>query len=269
MAEAGPSSGQDIPSVEMEELPMGTSSASSTISYYESISDDPGDDSDLYNLVQSRKKRKASSSSETSNTTVKNTRQEHPHLVVVLKPKDPSKIIATINPLKITEKLEMTAPDGIILVRPNRRLNLLAIDTRNRDATKALLALTTIGGIPVQAYKPFPRESAIGVVYGVPSDINDTELQVAIRATAPVISVRRLGTSQVVKSHVAHAAGDHMNAPAAMQTTPSARTAAKLMTRHLIFVRHTKENKRYTSTRAKLKLAMRQRKRRYSHRKSN
>ncbi|KAG0439807.1 hypothetical protein HPB47_016525 [Ixodes persulcatus] len=165
MAEAGPSSGQDIPSVEMEELPMGTSSASSTISYYESISDDPG--------------------------------------------------------------------------------------------------------IPVQAYEPFPRESAIGVVYGVPSDINDTELQVAIRATAPVISVRRLGTSQVVKSHVAHAAGDHMNAPAAMQTTPSARTAAKLMTRHLIFVRHTKENKRYTSTRAKLKLAMRQRKRRCSHRKSN
>ncbi|KAG0432351.1 hypothetical protein HPB47_020931 [Ixodes persulcatus] len=226
MAEAGPSSGQDIPSVEMDELPMGTSSASSRISYYESISDDPGDDSDLYNL-----------------------------------PKDPSKITATINPLKITEKLEMTAPDGIILVRPNRRLN--------RDATKALLALTTIGGIPVQAYKPFPRESAIGVVYGVPSDINDTELQVAIRATAPVISVRRLGTSQIVKSHVAHAAGDHMNAPAAMQTTPSARTAAKLMTRHLIFVRHTKENKRYTSTRAKLKLAMRQRKRRCSHRKSN
>ncbi|KAG0444216.1 hypothetical protein HPB47_014036, partial [Ixodes persulcatus] len=188
---AGPSSGQDIPSVEMEELPIGTSSASSTISYYESISDDP----------------------------------------VVLKPKDPSKIIATINPLKITEKLEMTAPDGIILVRPNRRLNLLAsIDTRNRDATKALLAVTTIGGIPVQAYEPFPRESP---------------------------------------SHVAHAAGDHMNAPAAMQTTPSARTAAKLTTRHLIFVRHTKENKRYTSTRAKLKLAMRQRKRRCSHRKSN
>ncbi|KAG0415387.1 hypothetical protein HPB47_007447, partial [Ixodes persulcatus] len=209
---AGPSSGQDIPSVEMEELPMGTSSASSTISYYESISDDP----------------------------------------VVLKPKEPSKKIATINPLKITEKLEMTAPDEIILVRPNRRLNLLAIDTRNRDATKALLALTTIG-----------------VVYRVPSDINYTELQVAIRATAPVISVRRLGTSQVVKSHVAHAAGDHMNAPAAMQTTPSARTAAKLMTRHLIFVRHTKENKRYTSTRAKLKLAMRQRKLHCSHRKSN
>ncbi|KAG0432987.1 hypothetical protein HPB47_020337 [Ixodes persulcatus] len=142
MAEAGPSSGQDIPSVEMEELPMGTSSASSTISYCESICDDPSDDSDPYNL----------------------------------------------------------------------------------------------------AYEPFPRESTIGVVYGVPSDINDTELQ----------------------SHVAHPAGDHMNAPAAMLTTPSARTAAKLMTRHLIFVRHIEENKRYTSTRAKLKLAMHQRNRRDS-----
>lgn len=84
----------------------------------------------------------------------------------------------------------MAVPDGIILVRQNRRLNLLAIDTRHRDATKVLLALTTIGGIPVQVYEPFSRESVIGVVYRVPSHINDTELQVAKRATAQIMSVR-------------------------------------------------------------------------------
>lgn len=198
MAAAGSSSGQDIASIEMEDSTLGTSGITSTITYYESNTDDADDSPEKFQTVH-RKKRKASNSSQTSNNTFTPVHQTPSHLVVVLEPKDPTKMIATINPLKITDKLEMTAPDGIILVRPNRRLNLLAIDTRNRDATKALLALTTIGGIQVQAYEPLPRDSAACVIYGVTPDITDEELRMTVRATAPVISVRRLGSSETVK----------------------------------------------------------------------
>ncbi|KAG0438677.1 hypothetical protein HPB47_016923, partial [Ixodes persulcatus] len=179
-AEAGHPAGQGSPSIEMEldgqaERPsLGTSSASSTVSYYESISDELDANSAPFQLVQNRKRRKASTSSESSDKTVKTMNRTDPHLTVIVRPKDPDKVIATINPKKIQEKLDMTAPDGVILVRPNRRLNVLAIDTRNRDATKALLALTTLDGIAV-------------------------ELQLAVRTTAPVISIRRLGKSETVK----------------------------------------------------------------------
>ncbi|KAG0416586.1 hypothetical protein HPB47_006292 [Ixodes persulcatus] len=196
MAEAGHPAGQGSPSIEMEldgqaERPsLGTSSASSTVSYYESISDELDTNSAPFQLVQNRKRRKASTSSESSDKTVK---------TMNLRPKDPDKVIATINPKKIQEKLDMTAPDGVILVRPNRRLNVLAIDTRNRDATKALLALTTLDGIAVLAYEPLPRESAAGVIYEVAADLTEVELQLAVRTTAPVISIRRLGKSETVK----------------------------------------------------------------------
>ncbi|KAG0413837.1 hypothetical protein HPB47_009006 [Ixodes persulcatus] len=196
MAEAGHPAGQGSPSIEMEldgqaERPsLGTSSASSTVSYYESISDELDTNSAPFQLVQNRKRRKASTSSESSDKTVK---------TMNLRPKDPDKVIATINPKKIQEKLDMTAPDGVILVRPNRRLNVLAIDTRNRDATKALLALTTLDGIAVLAYEPLPRESAAGVIYEVPADLTEVELQLAVHTTAPVISLRRLGKSETVK----------------------------------------------------------------------
>ncbi|KAG0439064.1 hypothetical protein HPB47_016769 [Ixodes persulcatus] len=96
--------------------------------------------------------------------------QAHPRLTVTIKPKDPASMIATINPMKITEKLEMTAQDGVILARPNRRLN-----------------------------KPLPRELTVGGIYQVPVDITAAELQSAVRATAPVISISRLGKSESVK----------------------------------------------------------------------
>lgn len=133
MAEAGHPAGQGSPSIEMEldgqaERPsLGTSSASSTVSYYESISDELDTNSAPFQLVQNRKRRKASTSSESSDKTVKTMNHTDPHLTVIVRPKDPDKVIATINPKKIQEKLDMTAPDGVILVRPNRRLNVLAL----------------------------------------------------------------------------------------------------------------------------------------------
>ncbi|KAG0427981.1 hypothetical protein HPB47_025001 [Ixodes persulcatus] len=198
MAEAGHPAGQGSPSIEMEldgqaERPsLGTSSASSTVSYYKSISDELDANSAPFQLVQNRKRRKASTSSESSDKTDKTMNRTDLHLTMIVRPRDPDKVIATITPKKIQEKLDMTAPDGVILVRPNQRLNVLAIDTRNRDATKALLALTTLDGIAVLAYEPLPRESVAGVMYEVPADLTEVELQLAVRTTAPVISIRRL-----------------------------------------------------------------------------
>ncbi|KAG0430505.1 hypothetical protein HPB47_022632 [Ixodes persulcatus] len=159
MAEAGHPAGQGSPSIKMEldgqaeRTSLGMSSASSTVSYSESISDELDANSSPFQLVQNRKRRKASTSSESSDKTVK------------------------------------TMNHGVILVRLNRRLNVLAIDTRKRDATKALLALTTLDGIALLAYEPLPRESAAGVIYEVPADLTEVELQLAVHTTAPVISI--------------------------------------------------------------------------------
>ncbi|KAG0432796.1 hypothetical protein HPB47_020500 [Ixodes persulcatus] len=198
MAEAGHPAGEGSPSIEMEldgqaERPsLGMSSTSSTVTYYESISDELEANLSPFQLVQNRKRRKASTSSESSDKTIKTMNRTDLHLTAIDKPKDPDKVIATINTKKIQEKLDMAAPDGVILVRPNRRLNVLAIYTRNRDATKVLLALTTLDGIAVLAYEPLPRESAAGVIYEVPADLTEVELQLAVRTTAPVIFIRRL-----------------------------------------------------------------------------
>ncbi|XP_040070863.1 uncharacterized protein LOC120843533 [Ixodes scapularis] len=192
MAAEGLPFGQVATPTEMEQDLTGMSSSSSTISYYESISDDQDINSEPYQMVLGRKRRKPSTSSNCSSKTVKT-------MTVIIKPKDPLSMIATINPMKITEKLEMTAPDGFILVRSNRSLNVLAIDTRNTEATKAILGLTSLGGIPVVAYEPLPLELAAGVIYQVPVDVNEAELQSAVRATAHVISMSRLGKSESVK----------------------------------------------------------------------
>ncbi|KAG0428218.1 hypothetical protein HPB47_024786, partial [Ixodes persulcatus] len=43
------------------------------------------------------------------------------------------------------------------------------------------------------------QKSAAGVIYEVPADLTEVELQLAVRTTAPVISIRRLGKSETVK----------------------------------------------------------------------
>lgn len=149
---------------------------------------------DPFTLVQRRKRLRGSIASGDNARTM----PEH-GLTVIVKPKDAGHLITKINPLKLHEKLDSIYPDGIISARPNPRLNLLALDTRNTEATKAFLALTCIGKIAVQSYEPRSPESSVGVIRGVSTDISDVDLQTAIRGTVPARQVRRLGTSDVVK----------------------------------------------------------------------
>lgn len=116
-------------------------------------------------------------------------------VVVVIKPIDSSKDITRYNPIAVKEGLETLAPDGVLQVRPNYRLNLLAIDTRNADATERLLKISSIAGVTVQAYEPRPSNCGVGVIRGVAKELSDLEILSALRVRAPVKSARRLGKS--------------------------------------------------------------------------
>lgn len=121
-------------------------------------------------------------------------------VVVGIKPVDSSKIITRYNPLALKEGLESLAPDGVLQVRPNYRLNLLAIDTRNADATERLLKISSIAGVRVQAYEPRPSNCGVGVIRGVTTDLSNSDILSALRVRVPVKSARRLGkTSESVQ----------------------------------------------------------------------
>ncbi|XP_077531014.1 uncharacterized protein LOC144143072 [Haemaphysalis longicornis] len=114
-------------------------------------------------------------------------------LIVIIKPTDPSKLITRFNPLAVKTALESVAPGGVLQVRPNYRLNLLAVDTRNTVFTERLLKITTIAKIPVHAYQPHPRNCGMGVIRGVVTDLSDSDIADALRQRVAIRSIRRLG----------------------------------------------------------------------------
>lgn len=63
-------------------------------------------------------------------------------LVVVFAPTDPSIKSKSFNAVKLTAALEANSPGGVINIRPNSRVDLLAVDTRTTDTTSALLRIT-------------------------------------------------------------------------------------------------------------------------------
>lgn len=149
-------------------------------------------------FTQVKKRRRRSGGSCASDSTIIS-RCSPNGLTLVIKPKDPNSKLSKLNALKLSEMLDSVAPDGVTEIRPNHRLNLLALDTRNQESTKALLHLKRLCGVEVLVYEPRSRTSAVGVIRDVNDDIFDDDLKTALRATAPVTNARRLGHSQVVK----------------------------------------------------------------------
>ncbi|KAG0433648.1 hypothetical protein HPB47_019685 [Ixodes persulcatus] len=165
------------------------------------IPDEPSDssmeDSDneaSWNVKAIKKRRHGSNSSEATIIT-----QVSHNLTVIVKPMDPTKLITKLNPLVLKEKLDSLALDGIIQIRPNYRLNLLALDTRNLESTKAILQLKNIGPLQVHTYEPTPASSSVGVIRGVSVEIADDDLSASVRLKSPGTQARRLGKSEVVK----------------------------------------------------------------------
>ncbi|KAG0410991.1 hypothetical protein HPB47_011900, partial [Ixodes persulcatus] len=103
-----------------------------------------------------------------------------------------------MNPLVLKQKLGSLAlaPDGVIQIRPNYRLNLLAIDARNVEFTKALLQLKNLGAVKVQTYEPPPPSASAGIIRGVSADIEDADLLAPMREKASAIQAKLLQTPQ-------------------------------------------------------------------------
>ncbi|KAM7301147.1 actin-5C [Ixodes scapularis] len=144
-----------------------------------------------------RKRRHLSGGSASSQATIIDA--HHENRTVIVKPQDPTKLIAKLNPLTLSQELDSITPHGVIQIRPNYRLNLLAIDMRDNSSMQTILTLTILLGIKVQTYEAHPRSSAVGIIRDVDKDITESDLKKAISATTPVILVKRLGASETVK----------------------------------------------------------------------
>ncbi|KAG0432490.1 hypothetical protein HPB47_020798, partial [Ixodes persulcatus] len=127
--------------------------------------------------AKTSKKRKKNSSSSKSGDTVTNSPTTTVGLTVIFVPTVENQKITAISSLKLSVALEQLCSECIHEIRPNSRLNLIAVDTRNGQTTRALLACTQICGLKVRAYEPVPRHFAEGVIKDVDTSLSDAEIE--------------------------------------------------------------------------------------------
>ncbi|KAG0444806.1 hypothetical protein HPB47_013360, partial [Ixodes persulcatus] len=150
--------------------------------------------------AKTSKKRKNNSSSSKSGDTVTNSPTTTVGLTVIFVPAVENQKITAISSLKLSVALEQLCPECIHEINPNSRLNLIAVDTRNGQTTRALLACTQIRGLKVRAYEPIPRHFAVGVIKDVDTSLSDAKIEQHMRSLeGRVARIRRLGQSSIVK----------------------------------------------------------------------
>lgn len=160
-------------------------------------------DDEGFSTVISRKAkkrfRKAKSESSTSSTIV-SIDAPPSTLTVIFTPVDQTKVITNLNEIKLTELLESKAPAGIIRIRPNHRLNLMSVDTRNAESCASLLKMRFLLGTAVRAFEPRSQTQATGVIKGVDTGIDIAEIREHLKTDndTPIASAHRLGTSTTV-----------------------------------------------------------------------
>ncbi|KAH7933716.1 hypothetical protein HPB49_015990 [Dermacentor silvarum] len=97
--------------------------------------------------------------------------------------------------LKIAEVL--SALPGVVEVRVNKCLDIVAVDADASGRLQNLLTTTEQAGIAVVAPPPLPapfdRSQCTGFVHGVDRDISDHNLLAAVSSSVPVVSVKRSG----------------------------------------------------------------------------
>lgn len=164
---------------------------------YASTNEESQDPDNQYKTVESRKRRRESTDSESSSPKPAINCQAL-GLTVIFTPDDQNTNIKSFNPIKLSDCLKANCPDGIYSIRPNSRLNVIAVDTRNLDTTSTLLRIKSLCGVPVSAYEPRSKNMAMGVIHGVPVDINDSQLTEALLSKTSIVRIRRLGKSQSV-----------------------------------------------------------------------
>ncbi|KAG0410166.1 hypothetical protein HPB47_012720 [Ixodes persulcatus] len=100
----------------------------------------------------SKKRKKPSSNSSSSTGTIRTGTLMTEGLTVIFVPAAEDNLITSLSSLKVSDALNLLCPECIIEIRYNRRLNLIAVDTRNGQTTRALLDCKKLCGIPVKTY---------------------------------------------------------------------------------------------------------------------
>lgn len=150
--------------------------------------------------VTRKKRKKHGSSSSKSSVTVITPQPGSDGLTVIFVSAVANQLITTLSSLKLSLALEQLCPECIHEIRPNTRLNLIAVDTRNGETTRKLLACTELCGLKVRAYQPVPRHYAVGVIRDVDISLSEAEIEQNVRSPeGRVIRQRRLGQSTAVK----------------------------------------------------------------------
>ncbi|CAN7988491.1 unnamed protein product [Ixodes pacificus] len=118
---------------------------------------------------------------------------------VLFAPTVPATNLRKINRQLLSDELEALAPGQFSEVRVNTRKNIIATDARTEAGVLELLILTKICGVPVRAFLPHSKNSRVGVISDVDTDITEDRLSKIIGSGVSVVQVRRLGEKQAVK----------------------------------------------------------------------
>lgn len=87
---------------------------------------------------------------------------------------------------------------GVLEVRPNTRLNLIALDTKNMVSMKSLLKVNVLLGISVRAYEPRSPSTPVGVIRRMDLQLSEPDIQSQMRSDVPISHVHRLGSPTFV-----------------------------------------------------------------------
>ncbi|KAG0436060.1 hypothetical protein HPB47_018167 [Ixodes persulcatus] len=140
------------------------------------IMDESNTNNEEWNKARSRKRsHKTLSDFASSSGTVRKQPNVCEGLAVIFAATKPDQKLATLNSLRLSNALEKLCPECILQIRPNERLNVVAVDVRNGQTTRALLRCPELCGVSVRAYLSLEGPTLIGVMKNVDAELSYPE----------------------------------------------------------------------------------------------
>ncbi|KAG0434963.1 hypothetical protein HPB47_018760 [Ixodes persulcatus] len=154
----------------------------------------PDDGGEWYPARAPRKRRYKETSSQDSEKDAPRTES----LTVIFVPTKEGDRISSLSSLKLTDGLDLLCPECIVQIRPNERLNLIAVDVRNGFTTRTLLKCTRLCGLPVKAYEGLADPTVEGVIKNVDAALPEAKIAGRLQSDTEIARVRRFGSSESV-----------------------------------------------------------------------
>lgn len=142
---------------------------------------------------RSKRSRRGSSSHQSINVVVPASR------TVLFTPSTSGGNVRKINKHVLSDELDSIAMGQVVEARVNVRKNVIAVDAKAVSAVHALLATTTICGVPVRAFLPRPPNTRAGVIRDVATTISDGKLLSLCFSGVKVVEARRFGNTTTVQ----------------------------------------------------------------------